>query len=58
MSGILRYVEKGETLSIRHQDFFVNDCQPRNGIVDEDTSLEIEVGFTETVFREKQVLAD
>mmetsp|Transcript_22985 Transcript_22985/g.17421 ORF Transcript_22985/g.17421 Transcript_22985/m.17421 type:complete len:122 (+) Transcript_22985:1136-1501(+) len=58
LSGIFRYVEKGETLIVRRQQFFVNDCTPKAGIVSDKTIIEIEEGFSEEVFRQKQVLAD
>mmetsp|Transcript_5890 Transcript_5890/g.5310 ORF Transcript_5890/g.5310 Transcript_5890/m.5310 type:complete len:105 (+) Transcript_5890:1240-1554(+) len=53
LSGIMRFVEKGETLIIRKQQFFVNDCNPKYGIVDDKTIIEIEEGFSEEVFRKK-----
>ena len=43
---------------IGKQEFFVNDCRPKCGIVDKQTILELEVGFTKEVFKKKQVLAD
>lgn len=52
------YVEKGETILIGKQEFFVNDCRPKCGIVDKQTIIELEVGFTREVFKKKQVLAD
>jgi hypothetical protein len=52
------YVERGETLMIEDQEFFINDCRPKYGIVDKQTLFEIEVGFTQEVFKKKQVLAD
>lgn len=52
------YVEKGETIMIDRQEFFVNDCRPKCGIVDKQTIIELEVGFTMEVFKKKQVLAD
>jgi len=42
----MRYVEKGETLLVRKQEFFINDCQPRGGVVDANTVIEIETGFS------------
>lgn len=58
MSGIMCFVEKGETIMIDDQEFFVNDCKPKMGIVDKQTQIEIEVGFTQEMFKKKQVLAD
>ena len=52
------YVEKGETILIDNQEFFVNDSRPRCGIVDKQTIIELEVGFTREIFKKKQVLAD
>ena len=52
------YVEKGETIKIDNQEFFVNDCKPKNGIVDKHTQIELEVGFTLETFKKKQVIAD
>ena len=52
------YVEKGETILIDNQEFFVNDSRPRCGIVDKQTIIELEVGFTKEIFKKKQVLAD
>lgn len=52
------YVERGETLKIDNQEFFLNDCRPKCGIVDKHTIIEMEVGFTQEVFKKKQVLAD
>ena len=52
------YVERGETLKIDNQEFFLNDCRPKFGIVDKHTIIEMEVGFTQEVFKKKQVLAD
>lgn len=43
---------------IDNREFFVNDCKPKNGIVDSQTVLETETGFTIEVFKKKQVLAD
>ena len=40
------------------REFFVNDCYPREGIIDLQTLIEVEVGFTREVFQRKQVLAD
>ena len=51
LSGIMRYMEKGETISIIHYDFFVNDCNPRAGIFDANTVIELEIGFTADVFK-------
>jgi hypothetical protein len=47
------YIEKGETLIICDQEFFVNDCYPREGIITALTQMEIEVGFTREVFLRK-----
>ena len=52
------YLEKGETLIIAGREFFVNECQPRSGIVDASTILQVEIGFTQETFQKKQVLAD
>jgi len=52
------YVERGETLKIDNQEFFLNDCRPKSGIVDKQTIIELEVGFTQEIFKKKQVLAD
>lgn len=57
-SGLMCYVEKGETLIIANREFFVNDCWPKSGIVDRQTHIELEVGFTREVFHKKQILAD
>ena len=51
-------MEKGETIVIDNQEFFVNDCKPKSGLVDKQTIIELEIGFTREVFRKKQVLAD
>jgi len=40
------YLEKGETIMIAGQEFFINECQPRTGIVDESSIIEVEIGFT------------
>lgn len=56
--GLPSYIEKGETLMICDQEFFVNDCYPREGTITAHTQMEIEVGFTKEVFNRKQVLAD
>ena len=40
------------------RNFLVNDCYPREGIIDQQTIIEVEVGFTKEVFQRKQVLAD
>ena len=56
--GFMCYVEKGETIIIDNQEFFVNDCRPKGGIVDKQTIIDLEVGFTREVFKKKQVLAD
>jgi len=56
--GFMCFVEKGETILIDNQEFFVNDCKPKNGIVDAQTVVEIDAGFTQEVFKKKQVLAD
>lgn len=52
------YVERGETIKIDDQEFFINDCRPKAGIVDKQTIIELEIGFTHEVFKKKQVLAD
>lgn len=52
------YVEKGEAVMVDTQEFFVNDCKPKCGIVDKHTIIELESGFTQEVFKKKQVLAD
>jgi hypothetical protein len=36
----------------------VNDCKPKCGLVDKQTLIELEIGFTREVFKKKQVLAD
>jgi hypothetical protein len=56
--GFMCYVECGETHKIDNQEFFLNDCRPKFGIVDKHTILEMEMGFTQEVFKKKQVLAD
>ena len=58
LCGFICYVEKGETILIDNQEFFVNDCKPKSGLVDKQTLIELEVGFTREVFKRKQVLAD
>ena len=35
--GFMCFVEKGETILIDQQEFFVNDCKPKCGIVDSQT---------------------
>lgn len=37
--GLMTYLEKGETLIIAGREFFVNECQPRSGIVDDSTII-------------------
>ncbi len=44
--GFMCYVERGETIKIDDQEFFLNDCRPKYGIVDKQTIIELEVGFT------------
>jgi hypothetical protein len=44
--GLLCYVEKGEMIKIAGRDFFVNECQPRSGVVESTTVIEVEIGFT------------
>jgi hypothetical protein len=51
--GFMCFVEKGETILIDNQEFFVNDCRPKQGIVDKQTIIELEVGFTQEVFKKK-----
>lgn len=51
--GFMCHVEKGETILIDNQEFFVNDCKPKSGIVDSQTQIDIEVGFTLEVFKKK-----
>ncbi len=58
LGSFMCFVEKGETIMIGNREFFVNDCKPKNGIVDAQTVLETETGFTQEVFKKKQVLAD
>lgn len=57
-SGLLRFVEKGETILIENIEFFVNDCRPKNGYVDDKTHIEIQTGFTKENFKKKQIQAD
>jgi hypothetical protein len=57
-SGLTCFLEKGETLRIASREFFVNDCWPRQGIVNASTQIEVEFGFTREVFNRKQVQAD
>jgi hypothetical protein len=57
-SGLTCFLEKGETLRIASREFFVNDCWPRQGIVNTSTQIEVEFGFTREVFNRKQVQAD
>lgn len=57
-SGLLRFVEKGETILMENIEFFVNDCRPKNGYVDYNTSIEIQTGFTKENFKKKQIQAD
>lgn len=58
-NGLLQtYIEKGETLDIMSNHFFINDCQPRQGIINNQTVIELEVGFTQETFFKKQVMAD
>jgi hypothetical protein len=49
-SGLTCFLEKGETLRVASREFFVNDCWPRQGIVDRSTNIEVELGFTREVF--------
>jgi hypothetical protein len=56
--GAVCYLEKGETIKIAEHEFFINECQPRTGIVDESSIIEVEIGFTQETFQKKQVLAD
>ena len=56
--GSMCYIEKGETIKIAGHEFFINECQPRTGIVDETSTIEVEIGFTQETFLKKQVLAD
>lgn len=56
--GFMSFVEKGEGIQIDNLEFFVNDCRPKMGIVDMQTIIEVEVGFTRELFNKKQVLAD
>ena len=44
--GLMCYLEKGETIKIAGHEFFINECQPRTGIVDESSIIEVEIGFT------------
>jgi hypothetical protein len=57
-SGLSRFVEKGETIFIENLEFFVNDCRPKNGYVDDRTNVEIQTGFTQENFKRKQIQAD
>ena len=57
-SGLSRFVEKGETIFIENIEFFVNDCRPKNGYVDDRTRIEIQTGFTQENFKRKQIQAD
>lgn len=57
-SGLSRFVEKGETIFIENLEFFVNDCRPKNGYVDDRTHIEIQTGFTQENFKRKQIQAD
>jgi len=57
-SGLSRFVEKGETIFIENLEFFVNDCKPKIGYVDERTRIEIQTGFTQENFKRKQIQAD
>lgn len=38
-SGLTRMVEKGETIHIDKMEFFVNDCRPKNGYVNLETTF-------------------
>ena len=38
--------------------FFINDCHPRTGIIDNLTVIELEIGFTQETFQKKQIIAD
>jgi hypothetical protein len=55
--GFLRCIEKGEVIVIgNNQEFFINDCKPKNGgiVVDRsNVTIEIEYGFTREVFKRK-----
>ena len=55
--GFLRCIEKGEVIIIgNNQEFFINDCKPKNGgiVIDpSNVSIEIEAGFTREVFKRK-----
>jgi len=57
-SGLSRFVEKGETIFIENLEFFVNDCRPKNGYVDDRTHIEVQTGFTQENFKRKQIQAD
>ena len=54
----MSFVEKGETIKIDNLEFFINDCRPKMGIVDMQSIIEVELGFTRELFHRKQVLAD
>ena len=57
-SGFMCYLERGDTLVIDNQEFFVNDCTPSCGIVDKETELEVEIGFSKSYFRKMHERAD
>ena len=48
--GPMCYLEKGETIMIAGKEFFINECQPRTGIVDECSIIEVEIGFSQETF--------
>lgn len=48
--GHMCHLEKGETIKIAGHEFFINECQPRTGIVDESSIIEVEIGFTQETF--------
>lgn len=44
--GFMSFVEKGETIRIDNMDFFINDCKPKAGIVNLNSVIKIEQGFS------------
>ena len=53
LGGLTCYLEKGETIKVAGHEFFINECQPRTGIVDESSIIEVEIGFTQETFEKK-----
>lgn len=58
LSGVKKYIERGDVINIENMEFFVLNCLPENGFVNNETIFQVKVGLTKERCLEKIRNAD